>query len=533
MNEYRQSCLAANLDVLKRIRPDLANYLQKMAPDPEFQIIAAQNGDPVLIKKGISLHSRHNPREEGRALAESPETASALDEKLVPLVVGLGLGYHILPLAEKFAQVIIFEPDPQVLLAALTLLDWSDLLDRLTFILPGDALPDKEWRQTFYLPHRPTLRLEPAACGRFQSEVEERKRGRTITKTPHSRQRIMLVTPVRGGSLPVARHTAKALKNLGHTVIEADLSPLDVFYRQVWRPEVPSEKSQAVAARMMAFIADYLTCLAETEKPDLLLALAQAPLDRRTLGRIRSMGIPTAFWFVEDYRFLGYFREVADCYDFFFHIQDEPMEKELTRLGHRNFHYLPLAAAPAEFRPISEAKQLAPYKADLSFMGAGYPNRKSVFSELLGYDLKIWGTEWDLDSPLGRRVQQEGRRVSTEETALIFNAAAININLHSSVFTTALDPDGAFVNPRTFEVASCGAFQLLDRRRLLSRHFEIDREMIVFDDVDELKTKIDFYLARPELRSEIASRARLRVLAEHTYEHRMAALMNLARVSLP
>jgi spore maturation protein CgeB len=159
-------------------------------------------------------------------------------------------------------------------------------------------------------------------------------------------------------------------------------------------------------------------------------------------------------------------------------------------------------------------------------MGAGYPNRRTVFSDLLDYDLKIWGTEWDLDSRLGGRVQARGRRVSTEETALIFNAAKINLNLHSSVFVNGIDREGGFINPRTFEIASCGAFQLVDRRHPLGEHFDLQKEMAVFDHINELKEKINFFLNHPEKRNELADRARERVLAEHTYRHRMETMLH-------
>ena len=38
-------------------------------------------------------------------------------------------------------------------------------------------------------------------------------------------------------------------------------------------------------------------------------------------------------------------------------------------------------------------------------MGAGYYNRLNSLSRLLDRDFKIWGTEWILESPLGKRVQ--------------------------------------------------------------------------------------------------------------------------------
>jgi spore maturation protein CgeB len=87
-------------------------------------------------------------------------------------------------------------------------------------------------------------------------------------------------------------------------------------------------------------------------------------------------------------------------------------------------------------------------------------------------------------------------------------------------------PDGDFVNPRTFEIAACGAFQLVDGRSLLGELFS-DEEMVKFSDLHDLRDKIDYYLQRPEKRAEFAEKGRRRVLAEHTYEKRMEELLAL------
>lgn len=114
----------------------------------------------------------------------------------------------------------------------------------------------------------------------------------------------------------------------------------------------------------------------------------------------------------------------------------------------------------------------------------------------------------------------------------IFNASAINLNLHSSVQAKELVPAGDFVNPRTFEIACCGAFQLVDRRGLLPELFRED-ELATFTSMPELLDAIPYYLARPDERRELAMRGRARVLAEHTYQHRMAALVEEIRRCQP
>jgi spore maturation protein CgeB len=520
------SLLEHNLNFLARRRPDLANLIRKLPEAAHLEIAWSRNRLPILIKNGISLHSQYDPSREGSKFAQSAGILDNETSDVHVVVFGLGLGYHLETLARQLPQLTVYEPDPAVIRAAFAWRDLTGLIPRITILTKGDPLPAGPPDRRILLVHQPTRRLE----SRMGAELEAWAAGRDALKIPESQpQRIMVVPPVNGGSLPVALHAAKALRQLGHHVVEADMTGLGPLYDRFRKADLPRERKHRVGRRMIEFCGEYVLCLAESENIHTLLALAQAPLDPTALNRLRAAGVKTAFWFVEDYRFLEYFRDLAPHYDYFFHIQGRDMEIELEKLGVENHAYLPPAADPDTFKPIRDDSALAPYRCDLSFMGAGYPNRKNVFADLVDYDFTIWGDGWELDTPIGRHVRDQGRRIPTKETPLIFNAAKINLNLHSSVFTRDLDPDGGFVNPRTFEVAACGAFQLVDNRDPLGRHFHINQEMAVFNTRKELREKIDYYLAHPEEREEIAGQARARVLAEHTYCRRMADM--IARMS--
>ncbi|MFH1090408.1 MAG: glycosyltransferase [Pseudomonadota bacterium] len=520
----KEPILEKNLEALALSQPALAERLKKCQEQSDLTFITSHSGQPVIIKNGTSLHSRHDPLAEAFKFADSEPVKQARSSGKPPVIFGMALGYHLRAAADFFQEIAVYEPDPAVVLSALKVHDWRDLLPRFRFYTRGDDLSELIQKNPALIVHRPSERVEPAECARLKAILKQPDQDRVRSGHPKT-WKIMVVTPISGGSLPSAYHVVRALKAMGHEVIEADMSHLNPFYQSFRYAPMPQNRRDDVGRRMIAFAGEYLAFLAEYHRPHLLLALAQAPLDPRTLAKIRSLGVLTAFWFVEDHRYLRYFRELASSYDFFFHIQGREMEQELRSLGVRHYCYLPLAADPDLFRPLDSGGDPAPYSSDLSFMGAGYPNRVAVFSQLLDYQFKIWGTEWDLSTELGRRVQEQGRRIPTQETVFIYNAAKINLNLHSSVFAPGLDPEGGFINPRTFEIASCGAFQLVDKRRPLSLHFLPEEEIATFSDLVELRNKIDFYLAHPEDRREFGLRARKRVLAEHTYAHRLESLL--------
>lgn len=344
--------------------------------------------------------------------------------------------------------------------------------------------------------------------------------------------RILVVLPLYGGSLPVGRFCVKGLRDLGHLVEVFEAPSFNEAYNAIDDLRVSSERHQYLQNSFLQMLSNAVLAKAETFEPDMVLSMAQAPLSQQALKKLRRQNITTAMWFVEDFRVFTYWQSFAPLYDIFAIIQKEPFISQLNKLGVKNVLYLPLAAQPDFHYPfkLSEDDQKQ-FGADVSFMGAGYPNRRLAFRKLIHHGIKIWGSEWDGDHVLEPYLQFGGRRVSSEECVKIYNATKININLHSSIETDRLVSGGDFINPRTFELASCGAFQLVDRRSLMPEAFSPD-ELAVFDTLDELDSKIEYFLKHPEERMSIALKGRMRVLKDHTYEARMQTLIDFTSRSI-
>jgi spore maturation protein CgeB len=329
-----------------------------------------------------------------------------------------------------------------------------------------------------------------------------------------------------GGSLPVGRFCASALRSLGHVVEEFEAPAFYSAYQAMDDLRVTSDRLDYLHNGFLQLVGNMILAKVQTFEPDLVLAMAQAPLSMQALRRLRKDGVPTAMWFVEDHRLFTYWKGFAPLYDVFAVIQREPLLSRLAEIGQANALYLPMAADPAFHRAMElPAAERRVFGSDVSFMGAGYPNRRMAFREFTRLDFKIWGTEWDGDHLLAPLVQMNGRRITSEECVKIFNASKINLNLHSSVGVEELVSKGDFVNPRTFEVAACSGFQLVDERGLLHECFAPD-ELATFTSLPELKEKMEYFLAHPEEREAIARRGRERVLREHTYAHRMERLLD-------
>ena len=349
---------------------------------------------------------------------------------------------------------------------------------------------------------------------------------------PAAPLRILVVLPMYGGSLPIGRYCASALGALGHSVRIFEAPLLHPAFTGLRGLGLAPAQTTQLENSFLQVVSQAVWAQVQAQEPHLVLAMAQAPMGRSLLQRLRRSGVRTAMWFVEDHEVFDYWKAYAPLYDVFAVIQKEPFLSMLSGMGQGNALYLPLAAQPNFHKPLElNEREKREYGADIGFLGAGYPNRRLAFRQLVGRDFKIWGSDWDGESLLAPHVQRGGARIDAEESVKIYNATRVNLNLHSSLGTAELVSKGDFVNPRTFELACMGAFQLVDRRALMPELFAQD-ELATFGTLDECYAAIAYFLAHPDERRAFADRARARVLRDHTYEQRMAALLGFVEQRL-
>jgi spore maturation protein CgeB/Tfp pilus assembly protein PilF len=344
--------------------------------------------------------------------------------------------------------------------------------------------------------------------------------------------RVLLVSPLFGGSLEVIRYLHAGFRQTGIAARLLDNSSLYPFYNELDRVVADDQNRTILQNQLLNTLDARLIACAAEFKPDLVLAVAQSPINAPTAARLRSAGITCAYWFVEDYRFKTYWPTKVPDFDFFFTIQrDEFLCEQFESLGYKNWHYLPLACEPAIHQPWhADPAEHQNYRCQLGFMGSPYLNRLRVFDQLTQYSLGVWGQGWDqhdLSPALKACVREGNRRITPEESVKIYSSADIIINLHSSPFVDGINPDGDFVNPRTFEIAACAGFQLSDNRKELAPLFSLNDEIVVFRSFAELVNQIDYWLAHPHLRREVSRKAQARACRDHTYKHRAMEILQI------
>jgi spore maturation protein CgeB len=272
-------------------------------------------------------------------------------------------------------------------------------------------------------------------------------------------------------------------------------------------------------------------------RPDLVLVLNGLhvfPDDHlEQIGRIRGMGIRTVIWFADDPYVTSQTAAIAPHYDVV--VTHERSTVEWYRsLGCPEVHHLAFAADIGRFRPVTPP---AGYRCDVCFIGQAFWNRVETFDaiaeELADLRVFIAGGLWERLRNYGllKRSIRPGW-LPVDESVLWYNGAKIVINLHrtaepGSDNANASGLPGLSVNPRTFEIAACGAFQLTDRRPDLEAYYRPGLELETFDSPAELAAKIRHYLRRDDERLRIAARGYARTLREHTYAARVGSLLRL------
>jgi spore maturation protein CgeB len=255
----------------------------------------------------------------------------------------------------------------------------------------------------------------------------------------------------------------------------------------------------------------------EEFKPDLILNQDVFHIDARLMRRIKGIGSPIVIGQVGIEPSRG---EDWGVYDLM--ISQLPTSVQFFRaLGVRSeINHLAFEPAILDALPAVPAADV-----DVSFVGSisiDHQQRIALLEAVAErYDLKLWGNRpqaLPASSPLHRCFQGE---VWGADMYQVLRRSRITLNSH-------IDLAGREAgNMRLFEATGAGAFLLTDFKDNLDTLFAPDREVAVWRSIDECLKRIDQYLRADQARATIARAGQARTMAQHTYRHRAAEILNL------
>jgi glycosyltransferase involved in cell wall biosynthesis len=196
--------------------------------------------------------------------------------------------------------------------------------------------------------------------------------------------------------------------------------------------------------------------------------------------------------------------------------------ERLRELGARRAEAIFWGVDPELFHPYEVEKRY-----DVFFNGYGDKFRREWMQALIGepsraapeIDFALGGQDFRGDVGRARLVGD----VPFNVFARTISAARINLNItrrsHATVFASS--------TARPFELAATGAAIVSNPVEGLERWFEAGRELLVVSSPDEALAAYRELLSDPAQAEELGSRARERVLDEHTYAHRARRVLEL------
>lgn len=151
----------------------------------------------------------------------------------------------------------------------------------------------------------------------------------------------------------------------------------------------------------------------------------------------------------------------------------------------------------------------------LSFIDreASFRQRHEIVEELKPFGISVYG------EPFWSRVAGEScykGRIDyySRQIADLYRTTKINLNISKYQLKRT-------ANQRVFDCPLCDGFLLTDFREDIEEYFEIDKEIVVYRDLMDLRRKVAYFLENAKATKKITENGKAAILARHTYRHRL------------
>ncbi len=354
------------------------------------------------------------------------------------------------------------------------------------------------------------------------------------------------------------RNLYGALVSLGHEVIEFDYDLTETFSHLDLDNPADQEYIVANRPRLEEALLRQLRAVHRERAVDLFFSyFYSACITPSALAEIRRPGIPTVNFYCNAAHQFHLVADIAPHYDVCM-VPERQALAGYTAIAARPI-YIQMAANPDVYRPYD-----VPRIYDVTFVGQRYLNR----AEWLGYlhrhgiNVRAWGPGWpavpaqtDNDgTSLARRMRRHAGRLkrsiakwfagnrhgtqrattdlpaercgpplSDEELILMYSRSHISLNF-SEVQDQRTGQIKRHIRLRDFEVPMCGALYFTGYQEELADYYEIGREVVCYDSIEELADKVRYYLLHESEAQKIREAGLRRARRDHTWANRFRQL---------
>lgn len=265
-------------------------------------------------------------------------------------------------------------------------------------------------------------------------------------------------------------------------------------------------------------------------KPDLLFVFKGVMVRNVVLQSIKKLGVPLFIFYPDvdlhlHYRqFRNNFIHCIPEYDCIFTPKSYHISS-LKKYGGKHVEFLPYAYDPWCHYPIPfDERDKLIFKSDIAFIGTWGDHKARLLERLVSgnfnYNLIVWGNQWNKlsrNSPLRKYIKFSPATGETQGKIFRYTKIAL-----------------AFLSPpdlhtaRTFEIPAFGAFMLAERTIEHTNFFCENKEIVCFDDLEELRHHIDYFMENEDRRNAIAHAGYVRVTnGGHSYVDRMKKVLKI------
>jgi glycosyltransferase involved in cell wall biosynthesis len=324
-----------------------------------------------------------------------------------------------------------------------------------------------------------------------------------------------------------ARACCFALRRLGCDVTDIDISTMIPQWRQ---------RSNRAIRRMLQsrIVHEYnqliLDCASQI-KPDILLAFKGPFVESRTLETLRQSQT-VLYNYYPDTSPSAHGRLLTESirgYDCVFYTKKFWSLNLPKAIAGRQAAFLPHGYDPDVHQVLSQdPRDTADYGHDVTVIASHTLHKERLLSELVrrcpNLDLHIYGSRWVESSrspELNTHIR--GFALFGSQYAKALRAARISLAIMSGRVDGVAQGDET--TTRTYEIPACGGFMLHERTPELLELYDEGKEVACFGSVEELASKIEYYLAHPEEREAIARAGHLRCVPAYSYDQRMKEIL--------
>lgn len=149
-----------------------------------------------------------------------------------------------------------------------------------------------------------------------------------------------------------------------------------------------------------------------------------------------------------------------------------------------------------------------------------YCERKEIL-EKLSEDYQVDLYTYNPNLKIGK-VRNRGYINYVEDMPRIFKESKINLNMSLKTIQTGIPL-------RVFDVFGAGGFLITNYQSDLLGVFEPGQDLVVYEDSEDLRNKVEFYLKNPEERERIAGNGYEKVKEYHSYKVRIGTILENIR----